>query len=137
MKHRFEPAPGKIIIKPNTKRSAYLTASGLITIEHGASVNLGEIHASYEPFIDPIDGVETEPFYKKGDMVLYGQHSGVRVTIGRESYIAMMEREIITKVHFEAEEGDPVEVTDQIILPPDFAEVSRKTQAIRNVEDQI
>jgi chaperonin GroES len=138
MKTRFEPLPGKIILKAETKATQYLTNSGLFLLQHNSdSSNLAEVIAVYEPFIDPEDGLETEANIKVGDLVLYGKHSGVRLQVGRETYIALRESECITKVHFQYEEGDPTALKNYFPLPADFDDVSRLTQAVRNVEDHI
>lgn len=122
-KVRFRPMPGKIVVKPeHTVAGGYkLPGSNLILMEGigmgNETPHLGRVIAVYEPFVNDRDGEETTPFIEVGDRVLYGKHAGIKLTVGRESFLALRETEILSIVEFEdAEDLEKVEV----FLPADY-----------------
>lgn len=97
MKHVLEPAPGKIVVKPDPPMSSSV---GLVIVTDRRGT-VGEVVAVYEPFIKPeeaAEGTETTAFYVVGDRVIFGPHSGVEVTIDREKFVVLREMEILTKI---------------------------------------
>ncbi len=98
----MEPAPGKIIVRPD---EVYKSDRFIIMTNQIAT--LGVVVAVYEPFIKPEEadqGVETEPFYQVGDHVVFGPHSGVKVQVDRITYIVLKEVEILMKLTEVSEE---------------------------------
>lgn len=134
---RFEPAPGKLVIKRERPgANQHLTKAGLVIVTNPVDQQeTGVVHAVYEPFLHPGEAEETKPFYEVGDIVLFGRHSGVKVELGREIYYVMMEREILSKLHIEEEEGLE-SVHDPVALPADYDAQTTQTQAIRRYEEQ-
>jgi co-chaperonin GroES (HSP10) len=95
----FEPGPGKVAVEP-IGGDKQLETSG-IWLLGGDRATLGIVIALYEPFTDPADGVETEPFFAIGDRVIFGKHSGVEVQFEKRRAIILKEAEILTKVREE------------------------------------
>lgn len=101
---KFKPMPGKIAIQRAEGRE--FTESGLvIPAAYRNKSQFGTVVAIYEPFIfNQQDMEETEAYVKVGDKVIFGQHSGVEVTVGGETVTILKEAEILTK--FETHEED-------------------------------
>lgn len=100
----WEPMPGKIVVKVLGERDTY--GKGLIF--RPASVHrprtTGRVIAVYEAFIDYGDKDETKPFLEVGDIVVFGQHSGIEVEYGSDKVVVLREQEILTKVRIEKAE---------------------------------
>ncbi len=94
--------PGKVIIKVAENN---ITEDGLYLV-NSARQTMGKIISVYDDFIDPDTDAEVTPFLSVGDTVIFGQHSGVEVTINREKYIILVEREILCKITFEEKEDE-------------------------------
>lgn len=90
----LEPMPGKIVVKPDSSDKQV----GGIWLIRNARQTLGQIMAIYQEFSDPDTGSDVEPFLKVGDWVIFGNHSGVEVTINRDKYIVMNEREVLCRI---------------------------------------
>lgn len=90
----LEPMPGKVIIKPDNSEQMV----GGIYLVSNARQSKGQIVAIYSDFDDPDTDSHVEPFIQLDDWVIFGQHSGVEVTINRERYIILRESEILCRV---------------------------------------
>lgn len=140
MKVRFEPMPGKVVVRLIEEgNSVHLKESGLYLVSRTAGVdqaNYGMVEETYEAFIDPADGAETEPFLKKGDHILFGKFSGITLRVGNERFLALRESEVLTKIIFEEEDDPGVPVEAAGLLPADYDVVSATTKRIRQFEEQ-
>lgn len=96
----LNPMPGKVIVKTFDNDR---TDAGLFLISSSRQ-SQGRIVAVYDDFVDPDTDAEVSAFLSVGDTVIYGQHSGSEVTINREKFIILVEREILCKVTFHEEE---------------------------------
>ena len=109
----FLPTPGRVVVKLDTRDRI---GSLFLPRQSQESRSLGKIIA--------IGSDEEEgDFYdlKIGDLVMFGQHAGVRVTVEGESALILGTREIVCRVvfsdgegerpdvRFEHQEGDPAE----------------------------
>jgi co-chaperonin GroES (HSP10) len=92
---RFVPPSGKIAVTPLNGEK--LTESGL-WLPGGQRATFGEVLAVYAPFRFPDEEEETHPFYRVGDKVIFGTHSGVEVQYEKTKAIILKENEILTKV---------------------------------------
>jgi co-chaperonin GroES (HSP10) len=98
----LDPFPGKIAVRVWSTR---LTDAGIILLKDPANSRVGTVVAVYDPYIfSDSDGKEVEPFVQVGDHVVFGRHSGVEVTIERETFIILKESEGLTKLRFVEEE---------------------------------
>jgi co-chaperonin GroES (HSP10) len=97
---KFKPMPGKIVVK-TVGESEFLDRSKLIfaPATRANPRTTGVIIAVYEAFT--IGEVETEPFLKVGDKVIFGMHSGIEIEYGREKVVILREQEILTIVEVE------------------------------------
>lgn len=102
---RFAPGPGKVAVEPDTGEQ--LTSSG-IWLPGSERATIGTIIATYEPFFYPGEEEVTTAFYKIGDRVIFGKHSGVEVQYEKKKAIVLKEVEILTKVIEEEVEDDSV-----------------------------
>jgi co-chaperonin GroES (HSP10) len=88
----LRPLPGKVVVKPDKPDT--LSAGG-IHLLGSADQTVGRILAVYQPFEDPMDGVETKSFLQVDDQVVFGKHSGVLLSFEREKFIILREAEIL------------------------------------------
>lgn len=96
----FEPMPGKIAVR--TSNMEEYERNGIILLSNPMNETLGEVIAIYEPFnLNPDDSEMTEAYVKVGDLVVFGRHSGAKVTVERQSCVILREAEILTKVRIE------------------------------------
>lgn len=93
-KINLEPMAGKVIVKPDNSDKQV----GGIWLVTNARQSMGQIVAVYEGFEDPDTLAEVDPFLRMDDWVIFGQHSGVEVTVNREKYIVLREQEILCRV---------------------------------------
>jgi co-chaperonin GroES (HSP10) len=95
----FDPMPGKIVAKVRTTEQQ----SGIILLSDPRFSRIAEVVAVYEPFNLHIDRPDemTEAYVKVGDLVIFGQHSGTEVSVGRDKVIVLKESEILTKIRME------------------------------------
>lgn len=113
----FLPPPGKILVARVGDEKI-----GSLYIPQSAAERstLGRIVAVYEPFTDPDTDAFVEPFYRVGDLVIFGPHAGINFTarIGNKTtkLTALVEKEILTKVVFSGADA-PSSVSP---LPEDF-----------------
>lgn len=108
----FLPMPGKIVVRLHEDERI---GSLLLPPSAQRSKVLGTIIA--------IGGDEEEDddssFYPLavGDVVLFGQNSGIRVEVDRVSVLILRTSEILTKVHWHDENGqfivNPLEASDE------------------------
>ena len=95
--YQLEPAPGKIVVEPHEA----MQSDRIILTELKQRGTKGTVVAVYEPFIKPEEaeqGIETEAFFKIGDTVIYGPHSGVDLRIDRRKLVVLKETEILMKI---------------------------------------
>jgi co-chaperonin GroES (HSP10) len=93
----YEPMPGKIVAKLRVEEQR----SGLILLSDPANSRVAEVVAVYEPFqyhLDNPDAPMTEAYVKVGDLVIFGRHNGVEITVGRDRLMVLKETEILTKI---------------------------------------
>lgn len=91
----LQPGPGKIVVKPDESDRLI---NG-IWVVRSARQSIGQVVAVYEDFTDPDSDANIEPWLQVGDWVIYGQHSGVDVSLGRaEKYVVLRESEVLCKV---------------------------------------
>lgn len=104
-KINLEPMPGKLIIKPDQSEKEI---NGIYIIRN-SNQSVGQVVAVYDDFVDPDNDAEVSAFIDLDDWVIFGQHSGVSVSVGREKYIILREAEILCRI---LPEGDqpPAEI---------------------------
>lgn len=90
----LEPMPGKVIVRPDSTDKMV----GGIWLVRNDRQSLGQVVAVYSDFTDPDTDAEMEAFVRLDDWVIFGKHSGVEVTIGREKYIILREMELLCRV---------------------------------------
>lgn len=106
----WEPMPGKIVVEVDKNE---ITRGGLILLRDPTNSRIGRVKAIYEPFNLHLDKPDemTEAYVKVGDIVVFGRHSGVEVTVERTTVIILKEAELLTKVRVDEidqrSEGQP------------------------------
>jgi co-chaperonin GroES (HSP10) len=92
----YKPMPGKIVVKVRTEE----TRSGLILLSDPANSRIAEVVAIYEPFNLHLDQPDqmTEAYVQVGDLVIFGRHNGIEISVGRERVVVLKEAEILTKI---------------------------------------
>lgn len=106
----IRPGPGRIAILP-------MEASGEHTVP-GTNIRLwvapspthegmiGEVVAICAPYTSD-SGVEFDPNYDVGDIVVIGKFTGTRLTIGRETYTILHEADVLAEV-VEVEDAEAI-----------------------------
>jgi co-chaperonin GroES (HSP10) len=102
----YKPMPGKIVAKLRVEEQR----SGLILLSDPANSRIAEVIAVYEPFNLHLDQPDqmTEAYVQVGDLVIFGRHNGVEVSVGRDRVVVLKESEILTKIE--------VIDTDQLVI---------------------
>jgi co-chaperonin GroES (HSP10) len=92
----YRPMPGKIVAKLRVQEQR----SGLILLSDPANSRIAEVIAVYEPFNLHLDRPDemTEAYVQVGDLVIFGRHSGVEVSVGKDRVVVLKESEILTKI---------------------------------------
>lgn len=120
----FHPMPGRVIVQLDTRDrvgALFLPAQSRESRVLGMILAIGSDEADGE-FFD----------LKVGDMVMFGQHAGVTVTIEQEKALILGTKEILCRVEWEDGEGRRPEVegvegdqahVDDLEIDPDQAEV--------------
>lgn len=105
----FEPMPGKIVVEKLDDQME--TAGGLILLRDPNTSKIAKVIAIYEPFqlhLDKPDTELTEAYVNVGDLVVFGKHNGVEITVTldgvRKQAIVLKETEILTKVRLDAQD---------------------------------
>lgn len=108
-KYVVVPSPGKIVVK--LEEVATQTKSGLFLVgtSHEPPPTVGtitavapEAAASTDPDTDLED---TAPFYKVGDIVVFGKFVGSRLRVDRDTFIILREGDVLAVLIPDAAEG--------------------------------
>ncbi len=101
----FEPIFGKVVVKVENS-NVHKRGSLFVPTPNVSLRTYGEVHAVYPATVEPGTGEVIEPQVKVGDKVLFGQYSGTEVSLGGSDYIIIREQDLLTIVHFRADEMD-------------------------------
>lgn len=110
----FRPTPGRVVVKvlgDNTK-----IAGGLLFAPDTARMprTTGRVIATYEPYVE--NGVEFEPFVNPGDIVLFGEFTGTKVSMHdiRDTIIVLKEDNILSIIEVEGDEDARAELIQRM-----------------------
>lgn len=90
-----KPAAGRVAVKLAGIQEK--TDGGIIIPDqHRGSPTQGVVYASCAPY--DLNGEAYEPLYMPGDLVVFGEYTGTRITIGRDTIVVLKERDIIASI---------------------------------------
>lgn len=96
--YKITPMAGRVIVKIYDKER--LSKGGIWMPETSSIVNqrpiLGEVVEVCEDY--NLDGVDFEPIFAKGDIVVFGQFSGSEIQVNRDKLLIIREKDILCKI---------------------------------------
>lgn len=97
-KYVVVPSPGKIVVKLEEVQTK--TKSGIILVSnaHEPPPTVGTITAvapEAEANWDMDEGEEVQPYYKVGDVVVFGKFVGSRLRVDRDTFIILREGDVL------------------------------------------
>ena len=108
MKYVVKPAPGRVAVK--LAEVDKITAGGIIIPDtHRASATQGIVFASCAAY--ELEGEEYQPLYPVGTIVIFGEYTGTRISIGRDTVIVLKERDITAILELVPDDVDQPSVT--------------------------
>lgn len=128
----FKPMPGRVVVQLDNRErvgSLYLPTNSRESRVFGKVIAIGE---------DEGDG----DFYdlREGDLVMFGQHAGVTVSIEQEKALILGTREILCRVEFEDGEGarrpEIVEVGEGDLTAVDVPELDPEQAEVIELEGE-
>lgn len=100
---KWEPMPGKIVCRVIGDTETFGGGKIFKPVTHRQPRTTAEVIAVYEPFLldNANENSETSAYVEKGDIVIFGMHSGIEIEYGDQKVIILREQEILTKVKLE------------------------------------
>lgn len=92
----LKPTEGRVTVR--VKDVEKETKSGLILVgtTHAEKPTTGVVDECCDLY--SVDGVDYEPLFKKGEIVVFGKFSGTKVQVDRETYIILKETDIVARL---------------------------------------
>lgn len=112
----FRPMPGKIVVVGIGDNERI--GSGVLFAPQTLRVprTTGRVIATYEPFLlDEEKGIESSPYVKVGDIVVFGQFSGTAIELEQGMVFILKEADILCMVDAE---GDPEKELQHVEAQP-------------------
>lgn len=105
IEHIIRPGPGRIAIQQMSESNEYQIPGSdkrlwvpSATNNEGVIGKVVAVCANYQSD----SGVEFEPNYKLGDIIIIGKFTGTRLNIGRETYTILFEKDVLASINQEA-----------------------------------
>lgn len=100
----IRPGPGRIAIQAIDPSQEHLVPGTTIRLYIPTSIGhegmIGRVVAVCQPYSSN-SGVEFDPNYAIGDLVVIGKFTGTRLNVGRETYTILHESDVLASIEVE------------------------------------